>query len=360
MNDVPNLAVSSSSLSVAADRHQVKPVVSVIVAVLNEENHVDELIRSILAQDIDEGIELLLVDGMSTDRTRERIAEAVAAYGSPDRHVRLLDNPKQRSPHAFNIGIREALGEFCCIFGAHASYESNYLSECLSVVRSSPDRVACGGCIHTISDGSFQGNLTVDVLTNTFGSSKTSFRTQGVGTVDVIPFPVLRTAELRDAGGYDERLHRNEDNDMCFRLMERGVELRVTDKTSASYYPVGTVKKLLQYARRNGWWNAKTISLGSSGLRVRHFVPSAFVAGVAGSTVSAIVGRGPIRRLGLVGLVGGLSAHLALGIRATFSTNTETRGLARLLIAPTIMAFHFCYGYGTASFLFSRTEPSVQ
>ena len=220
--------------------------------------------------------------------------------------------------------------------------------------------MACGGIIHTISDGSFQGNLTVDVLTNTFGSSKTSFRTQGAGAADIVPFPLLRTAELRDAGGYDERLHRNEDNEMCSRLMGRGVSLRITDKTSASYFPVGTVQKLLQYAQRNGWWNAKTISLGLSGLRARHFVPSAFVAGVVGSTSLCIFGRGPIRRIGLAGLVGGLSMHLVLGTRAAFSTTTETKGLARLLIAPAILAFHLCYGFGTISFLFSRTEPSVK
>lgn len=335
-------------------------MVSVIVAVLNEENHVDELIRSILAQDIEDSMEVLLIDGMSTDKTRERIIAAAQSCRQPNRQIRCLDNPKRRSPYAFNIGIREARGEFFCLFGAHATYEPNYIRECLSLIRSSPERVACGGVIRTLSNGSFQGDLTVDVLTNPFGSSKTSFRTQGAGTVDNIPFPVIRVSELREAGGYDERLHRNEDNEMNGRLLERGVELRITDRTSASYYPVGTVKKLMAYGRRNGWWNAKMIALGLSGLRIRHFVPSAFVVGLLGATTVGTLGRGSLRRLGILGIVGAIGTHFALGTKETLETNTRTKGPARLLVPFLIMGFHLSYGYGTISYLFSKKEPGTR
>ena len=361
MNDhTPLLAASSPCSSAAPDLHQFVPVVSVVVAVLNEEDHIDELIRSILAQDIDDCMELLLIDGMSTDKTRERIALAAKECRLANRQIRVFDNPKRRSPYAFNIGIREARGEYFCLFGAHASYESNYIRECLAVIRSSPDRVACGGLVHSLSDGSFQGNLIVDVLTNPFGSSKTSFRTQGAGTVDNIPFPVLLVSDLRDAGGYDERLHRNEDNEMNGRLIGRGVELRITDATSASYYPVATVKKLVAYGRRNGWWNAKMVSLRLSGLRGRHFVPSGFVVGLIGAAVLTCFGRGRLRGLGAAGLVGALGSHVALGAKATFSTTSETKGAARLLIPPLMLAFHLSYGYGTISYLFSKNEPGAR
>jgi succinoglycan biosynthesis protein ExoA len=359
LNDISLPRAATVSDSSAAPPNQAAPVVSVIVAVLNEENHVDELIRSILAQDLDESMELLLIDGMSTDKTRERILAATESSRLPNRQIRVLDNPKRRSPYAFNIGIREARGEFFCLFGAHASYEPNYIRECLSVIRSSPNRVACGGVIRTLSNGSFQGDLTVDVLTNPFGSSKTSFRTQGAGTVDNIPFPVIRVSELRDAGGYDERLHRNEDNEMNGRLIERGVELRITDKTTASYYPVGTTRKLMAYGRRNGWWNAKMIALGLSGLRIRHFVPSAFVVGLIGATAAGSLGRGLIRRLGLFGMAAALGTHFALGTKETLNTQTRTKGPARLLVPFLIMGFHLSYGYGTISYLFSKKEPGT-
>ena len=335
----------------------VLPVVSIIVAVLNERDHIDELVWSIIAQDIGEPLELLLIDGMSTDGTRERVREILEQKLPPNRQVRLLDNPRRRAPYAFNIGIREAAGEFFCLFGAHASFRANYVRVCVDAVRSSADRIAMGGLIHTRSDGSLQGNLNVDVLTNPFGSSRASFRTQGAGAVDSIGFPVLRTAELRAAGGYDERLYRNGDNEMNGRLVARGVKLRITDATSASYYPVCTTRQLLCYSRRNGWWNARTTALRLSGLRARHFVPSVFLIGLVGSGVLSVVGRGWVRRIGTVGLLGGLGANLALGAGATLKTTNQTKGAARLLVPPLILAFHLSYGFGTISYLFSRTEP---
>jgi glycosyltransferase involved in cell wall biosynthesis len=333
------------------------PVVSVIVAILNEENHIDELVRSLLAQDIDEPIELLLVDGMSTDKTRERLTDLIDQVSSSNRQVRLLDNPKVRSPYAFNIGIKEARGEFVAIFGAHASYEPNYLRVCVDVIRSSPDRVSCGGVIHTLANESFQSKLVVDVLSNSFGSSKSSFRTQGAGSVDNIPFPIVRLEEFRNLGGYDERLYRNEDNEMNNRLIKSGVDLRVTDQTSASYYPVSTARKLLNYGRRNGWWNAKIVALGLSGMQPRHFIPSGFTVGVLGGSTLAVLGRGPLRTLGIVGLGTGVGAHLALGTKATLAETTNTKGLSRFLVPPLMMAFHLSYGLGTLSYLTNKTEP---
>ena len=356
---VPPDLLPAGTLQFASEPNPVVAVVTIVVAVLNEENHIGELVRSILAQDIDEPLELLLIDGMSTDGTRDRIRAILEQPQVRNRQVRLLDNPQRRAPYAFNIGIREAAGEFFCLFGAHASFKSNYVRECVDAVRASPDRVAYGGLIHTLSDGSLQGNLNVDVLTNPFGSSRSSFRTQGAGTVDNIGFPVLRTTELRDAGGYDERLHRNGDNEMNSRLIARGVQLRITDATTASYYPVETAMKLLSYGRRNGWWNARTTALGLSGLRARHFIPAAFLIGLVGSAVLGVVGTGSVRWLGVVGLLGGLGANLALGAKATLATTNQATGAARLLVPPLILAFHVAYGFGTISYLYSKTEPGV-
>lgn len=337
----------------------VVPVVSVIVAVFNEERHIDELVRSVMEQDIEEPLELLLIDGMSTDSTRDRIRAILQAERPANRQIRLLENPQKRVPYAFNIGLREAVGEYFCLFGAHASFDPNYVRVCVESVRSSESRAAYGGLIRTLSDGTTQANLTVDVLTNPFGSSRASFRTQGSGTVDNIGFPVLRTAELRNAGGYDERLFRNGDNEMNRRLISRGVELRITDATSASYFPVSTTKKLLCYGKRNGWWNAKTTALGLSGLRARHFVPAAYVLGLGASTVVSAFCRGSLRRVGLVGLLGGIGANLVLGTKATLATPTQTKGATRFLIPPIIFAFHVSYGLGTISYLFTKTEPGT-
>ena len=48
--------------------------VSVIVPILNEEKYIEKFLNSILEQDYPkENLEIILVDGMSTDKTREII-----------------------------------------------------------------------------------------------------------------------------------------------------------------------------------------------------------------------------------------------------------------------------------------------
>jgi glycosyltransferase involved in cell wall biosynthesis len=336
------------------------PTVSVIVAVFNEARHVDDLVASIFAQDLNEPLELLLVDGGSTDETRQKIHDLLARPSPAGRTLRLLENPQRRAPFAFNVGIDAAQGEFFALFGAHANYEPNYLSACIDFIRRSPNRVACGGTVRSEPlTQSLQNRVVVDVLSNTFASSKDSFRTHGAGEVDNISFPVLRTAEIRSVGGYNEELFRNQDNEMNGRLLANGVHLHLIDATSASYFPVQTVRALLGYARRNGWWNAKTVALGLSGLKTRHFVPAAFTAGTIGAVALSLGAQGPLRKLGTSGLLGAYTFHLGLAANASRAQKGFTRGVEKVLLPPLIAAFHLCYGFGTLSFLVQKTEPGT-
>jgi GT2 family glycosyltransferase len=337
------------------------PVVSVVVAVLNEVERVEDLVRSILAQDLAEPFELLLVDGMSTDGTREKLQKIIAELAVPNRAVRLLDNPNQRTPYAFNIGLHEARGEYFALVGAHASFEPTYLRTCLETIRASSDRVAVGGMIRTLpANSSLSCRLVVDVLTSKFASSKSSFRTQVSGPVDNLAFPVLRRSELIELGGYDERLLRNQDNEMNGRLRESGMQLQLTSQTSASYFPASTPTKLIRYARRNGWWNAKTVALGLKGLRIRHFVPAAFALGVSATLISALIGTDCTRRLSRVALATAIGTHLTVGTSLAMKSDGETTGAERLLIAPLTTAFHLAYGIGTLSYLTNASEPTAK
>lgn len=52
-------------------------------------------------------LEVLVVDGMSTDGTREIVRALVAAHS----FIALCDNPRQTIPAAMNVGIGRARGE---------------------------------------------------------------------------------------------------------------------------------------------------------------------------------------------------------------------------------------------------------
>ena len=83
-------------------------MISVICPIYNEEKYIGKCIDSILRQDYPkEDMEVLLVDGMSTDKTREIVLSYCADYP----FIRLLDNPRKIVPYAMNIGIQAAKGD---------------------------------------------------------------------------------------------------------------------------------------------------------------------------------------------------------------------------------------------------------
>src|SRR3954451_17706216 len=96
---------------------------SVLVPVLNEEAHLRDAIDAMRAQEFDGTIEFLFMDGGSTDGTRA-VLEQLAA---DDPRIRVLDNPERTTPHALNVGLAAARGEFVVRMDAHAFYPPRYI-----------------------------------------------------------------------------------------------------------------------------------------------------------------------------------------------------------------------------------------
>ena len=92
------------------------PLVSIVMPVLNEESYLRGTLEMLLDQDYPRtAMEILVVDGGSTDRTRE-IARAYERRGEP---VRLVHNLRQWSSAARNRGVSRARGEIVLIIDGH-------------------------------------------------------------------------------------------------------------------------------------------------------------------------------------------------------------------------------------------------
>jgi len=71
--------------------------VSVIVPCYNEESTIQELLSAIHAQTYTlEKLEVVIADGMSTDRTRERINEFKESH--PELAIHIVENKKRNDP----------------------------------------------------------------------------------------------------------------------------------------------------------------------------------------------------------------------------------------------------------------------
>ena len=105
---------------------------SVIVPIYNEERYIEACVASLLAQDFpQEEMELLLVDGASTDRTPELLEKLAQEHPSV---IRVLQNPKRIQSAAMNLGAKAARGAYLIRVDAHADYPPNYFSRCVSLM----------------------------------------------------------------------------------------------------------------------------------------------------------------------------------------------------------------------------------
>ncbi len=129
-----------------------QPLVSILMPIRNERDFIERSLGAVLAQDYPtDRLEILVVDGMSTDGTRQYI-ETVAA-DRPDLSIRLLDNPQKIVATALNIGTREARGEILLRVDGHCEIEGNHVQRCVELL-SELDRQApagVGGPVETVS-----------------------------------------------------------------------------------------------------------------------------------------------------------------------------------------------------------------
>lgn len=335
------------------------PLVSVILAVRNEAGSLAESLASLRAQQTSGfAWEILAIDGDSTDGTRE-ILEEIA---SRDSRVRVLRNEKRRTPFAFNLGLREARGEFVAILGAHTLYAPDYLAVCLQELRAR-DAGGCGGRVLTTPAAeTLAARLVAAVLSHPFGSSRKSFRTQREGFVDTVNYPVLRKSALLEAGGYDEDLLRNQDNDMNQKLRERGQKLYCTWKTRCFYRPKGTLGELMAYARGNGFWNVVSWRKNRAAMGARHFIPFLFLAALLVTGVLALGGQlrgGPYATLAAAPFVLLLGFYFAAAGAAALQSALRQRWAGALCLPAVFFGFHLSYGWGTLQAILAGAKPGA-
>ncbi|MDP2067248.1 MAG: glycosyltransferase family A protein [Burkholderiaceae bacterium] len=114
--------------------------ISVVVAVKNEEIHVESALRSILSQE-DVNHEIIVIDDGSTDKTYSILIKLAENYPK----LKVFNNKKIGKCSAFNFGVDKARGRFVCIFAGDDIMPEKSLSLRYSMVKDVPDDRPCVG-----------------------------------------------------------------------------------------------------------------------------------------------------------------------------------------------------------------------
>ena len=312
-------------------------IVSVVMPVYNEEKYIEKCIDSLLLQDYPtEKMEWIFVDGCSKDKTVELLKKYKDKY--PDL-IRIFNNPHKIVPYAMNIGIAESIGKYIVRLDAHADYATDYISKCVYYLENT-DAENVGGVAETKASG-FMGRTIAKMLSSKFGVGNSQFRTNGEsGYVDTVPFGAFKREVFSKYGGYDERLVRNQDNEMNFRIRKNGGKIYLSNDIHLSYYCRESIKEISAMARKNGMWNIITMKLCPGSMGWRHFIPFLFVISIIG--------------LGILGFIHpafwallGAELLLYLLLDVLFSIKQAANVKEFFILIALFPIFHTQYGFGS-------------
>lgn len=317
-------------------------MLSVICPIYNEAKYIDGCIQSILLQDFPkDDLEVLFVDGMSQDGTRDIVKEYTKKYP----FIKLVDNPKKIVPIAMNIGICAAKGDIIMRLDAHASYPVNYFSTLVrQLLALGADNVGAA-CKTDVLNKTPKTLAIREVLSNRLGVGNSTFRlgVTEVMEVETVPFGCWRRDVFDKYGYYDERLIRNQDIELNKRIVRGGGKIYIVPDTYCTYLARETFKALAKNNYGNGKWNILTVCYTKqiSSLSLRHFVPLMFLLSIIVPLFCSLIWW-PLGCIAVASLftylllLGGVSVSLAMQKHLSFSY---------LLMG--FIVLHVSYGWGS-------------
>ncbi|MEM1248396.1 MAG: glycosyltransferase family 2 protein [Acidobacteriota bacterium] len=319
-----------------------KPLVSVVMPVRNEGTYIERSLGSVLHQSY-RPLEVLLVDGSSTDDTRGR-ARALAAR-HPDVAFEIVDNPERTAPFALNRGIRAARGEFLVRVDGHCEIGPEYVTNGVAhLERGTGDGV--GGVLDTVGE-TVVARAIAGAMSSRFGVGGSGFRTARGDfeprLVDTVAFPAYRRETVLSVGGFDEELKRNQDDEFNFRLRRAGLRIALVGDMPSRYYSRATLRRLLKQYLQYGFYKVRVLQKHPRQMSARQFAPALLVLALFATTAWAIAS--PILALIPLLTLAGLYAFLLL---VGTALNAPRLGAGATPIFPLACALlHFGYGVGS-------------
>lgn len=250
------------------------PLVTLIVAMRNEERHVARCVQSLLDQDYPrERLEVLFMDGGSTDRTREIVNERIAGRAL----FELVDNPGKIQSIAWNLGIERARGELIGIVSGHSELAPDYVTNCVETLqRTGADLV--GGPARAESETTV-GEAIALAMSTRFGVGGAEFRyANEESEVDTVFMGVCKRELYERLGGFDAEMVRNQDDELSYRLLEAGGRIVCNPAIRSVYRNRATLRSLWKQYFDYGRWKVRVMQKHRAQMRPRHFVPPLFVS----------------------------------------------------------------------------------
>lgn len=192
-------------------------VSAIITTYKRDADIVERALKSILNQTYDD-IEIIIVDDSpETYKKRHEVAERIQRYKEKG-VIYIPHKINQGACAARNTGIKQAKGEYIAFLDDDDEWIKDKIEKQLEKFMSCSDDTALVYC----------GNIVVNDLKQEYIEAKTEFRKGYVfdelikkNFIGSTSFPMIKTACLREVGGFDEDMPSAQDFDVWLKLASR-------------------------------------------------------------------------------------------------------------------------------------------
>jgi len=319
-----------------------QPLVSVIIPCRNEKNFIDKCLDSVLENDYPKDkMEIFVVDGMSSDGTREIVEDYIQKY----HFIKLIDNHKYIASSALNMGIKESRGDIIMRMDAHAIYDKSYISKCVNYLEEyGADNV--GGIISiTPRENNLMGRGIVKAMSSFLGTGGAKYKTSPAKfeEVDTVPFGCFRRDVFDRAGYFNENLKRSQDIEFNLRLKRAGGKIYLFPDITSQYFVRSDLKEFFIHNFRDGVWAVYPFKFTKTFFKLRHYLPLMFVSGLIGTLLLGIFFK-PFYYLFLAEIF----VYILVIFYATIKVSLNEKDARYLFSLPVALAVrHFIYGFGS-------------
>jgi len=316
--------------------------ITIIIPCRNEEKFVKNCIDSVLKfEDLEKyDYEILLLDGMSEDKTRSIIEQ----YIVNNIRIKLFDNPGIIQSTALNIGIKQAKGDWIMRLDAHADYPKNYFKKLIETsLKTNADNV--GGVVNTLPfNSSYLAQLVQALTTHKFGVGNSGFRTgMREGEADTVPYGFFKKEIFTKIGLFDERLVRCQDYEFNCRIKKFGGKVWINPDISINYYNQPDILKFLgKQFYKEAPYNAYMWHIAPYTFTARHAITGFFAAGViCGGILSVFFPLIKYIYMAIMGL------YILLSLVSSIQQAIRYKKALHILTLPVSFFFyHFIHGLG--------------
>jgi GT2 family glycosyltransferase len=326
-----------------AVEEQPQPSVSIVIPMFNEAEAIERCLESIFEQDYPQSrIDIIVADGGSTDGARETVERLALAH----ENLRIVENPKRRTPAGLNAGIRNAKGGVVVILGAHTRVKRDFIRQNIDAMRRTGAPVT-GGTQVNVGETFMQKAIGI-AMGSPFGLASAPYRfSPREQFVDTVVYAAYRRTLFEEVGFFDEERFISEDAEMNWRIRKAGHRIFYSPRIVSYYYPRKTIMRLFLQLYRYGILRVNVIKKHLDAVKPIHLVPVLTLA-VAVILLAAGLWMPLLIFFGLYAV-----AVLAFSVRAAVA-----EGFRYLAVLPLLFPLiHLSWGLGFVAGIFKDREP---